>query len=138
MRMRVSNHAGASVANAVTCCVHLVVPAGTTNVNESEQLLAVLGAWCDAEFQDRAAKVQLLNAKPENVRTEAQVGGGCRRVGAAAAAGQPVCSCSTPSRGKCGPRRRWVGAAAAAGQLLARGTPVAARGTCTYLPLFNL
>lgn len=46
---------------------------GTSNVNESETVLAVLQEWCRPEFRHMAARVQLLNAKPENVRLEAQV-----------------------------------------------------------------
>eukprot|EP00879_Flechtneria_rotunda_P006052 GHRR01006365.1.p1 GENE.GHRR01006365.1~~GHRR01006365.1.p1 ORF type:complete len:696 (+),score=226.05 GHRR01006365.1:193-2088(+) len=46
---------------------------GTSSVNESELVLAVLQGWCRPEYRDIAARVQLLNAKPENVRLEAQV-----------------------------------------------------------------
>jgi hypothetical protein len=50
---------------------------GTSSVNESELVLRVLQDWCRPEFRPLAARVQLLNAKPENVRLEAQVRGDC-------------------------------------------------------------
>lgn len=46
---------------------------GTSSVNESELVLRVLQDWCSPAFRPLAARVQLLNAKPENVRLEAQV-----------------------------------------------------------------
>lgn len=46
---------------------------GTSTVNESETVLAVLQEWCRPGFKQLASRVQLLNAKPENVRLEAQV-----------------------------------------------------------------
>lgn len=46
---------------------------GTSSVNESELVLRVLQEWCSPVFRPQAAHVQLLNAKPENVRLEAQV-----------------------------------------------------------------
>ncbi|KAF8056768.1 secA [Scenedesmus sp. PABB004] len=46
---------------------------GTSSVNESEAVLDVLQGWCRPAFRQLAARVQLLNAKPENVRLEAQV-----------------------------------------------------------------
>jgi len=46
---------------------------GTSSVNESELVLRVLQEWCSPVFRPQAARVQLLNAKPENVRLEAQV-----------------------------------------------------------------
>jgi hypothetical protein len=46
---------------------------GTSTVNESELVLRVLQDWCSPAFRPLAARVQLLNAKPENVRLEAQV-----------------------------------------------------------------
>lgn len=46
---------------------------GTSSVNESETILAVLQDWCRPAFRQLASRVQLLNAKPENVRLEAQV-----------------------------------------------------------------
>ncbi|KAF8056765.1 SECA2 [Scenedesmus sp. PABB004] len=46
---------------------------GTSSVNESEAVLDVLQGWCRPPFRQLAARVQLLNAKPENVRLEAQV-----------------------------------------------------------------
>lgn len=46
---------------------------GTSSVNESELVLRVLQDWCRPQFRPLAARVQLLNAKPENVRLEAQV-----------------------------------------------------------------
>lgn len=49
---------------------------GTSSVNESELVLRVLQDWCSPAFRPLAARVQLLNAKPENVRLEAQVRGG--------------------------------------------------------------
>lgn len=46
---------------------------GTSSVNESEVVLRVLQEWVRPGFGGLAARVQLLNAKPENVRLEAQV-----------------------------------------------------------------
>lgn len=46
---------------------------GTSTVNESELVLQVLQEWCKPGFRPLAARVQLLNAKPENVRLEAKV-----------------------------------------------------------------
>jgi preprotein translocase subunit SecA len=46
---------------------------GTSSVNESEVVLQVLQEWCHPGFRELASRVQLLNAKPENVRLEAQV-----------------------------------------------------------------
>jgi hypothetical protein len=46
---------------------------GTSSVNESEAVLQVLQEWCRPAFRDMSQRVQLLNAKPENVRLEAQV-----------------------------------------------------------------
>eukprot|EP00882_Tetradesmus_deserticola_P034317 GHRQ01039331.1.p2 GENE.GHRQ01039331.1~~GHRQ01039331.1.p2 ORF type:complete len:140 (-),score=37.93 GHRQ01039331.1:783-1202(-) len=47
---------------------------GTSSVNESESVLQVLQEWCRPSFRELSLRVQLLNAKPENVRLEAQVG----------------------------------------------------------------
>ena len=46
---------------------------GTTNVNESEMVLSVLHHWTDTRYSRKLQHIQLLNAKPENVRTEAQI-----------------------------------------------------------------
>ncbi|KIY95062.1 preprotein translocase subunit SecA [Monoraphidium neglectum] len=46
---------------------------GTTSVNESETVLQVLYDLLGDGWSDQLSKVQLLNAKPENVRTEAQI-----------------------------------------------------------------
>uniref|UniRef100_A0A383VIS3 chloroplast protein-transporting ATPase n=1 Tax=Tetradesmus obliquus TaxID=3088 RepID=A0A383VIS3_TETOB len=46
---------------------------GTSSVNESEAVLQVLQEWCRPAFRAASKRVQLLNAKPENVRLEAQV-----------------------------------------------------------------
>ncbi|KAI8472415.1 MAG: SecA DEAD-like domain-containing protein [Monoraphidium minutum] len=46
---------------------------GTTSVNESEAVLQVLYGLLGDDWADEVSKVQLLNAKPENVRTEAQI-----------------------------------------------------------------
>jgi preprotein translocase subunit SecA len=46
---------------------------GTSSVNESEVVLQVLQDWCRPAFRQMSQRVQLLNAKPENVRLEAQV-----------------------------------------------------------------
>ncbi len=46
---------------------------GTTTVNESEQVLQVLQQWTSRIYKDKMQRIQVLNAKPENVRTEAQV-----------------------------------------------------------------
>lgn len=53
---------------------------GTSTVNESELVLRVLQDWCSPAFRPLAARVQLLNAKPENVRLEAQVGTGAAQL----------------------------------------------------------
>lgn len=53
---------------------------GTSSVNESELVLRVLQDWCSPAFRPLAARVQLLNAKPENVRLEAQVRRQCHTV----------------------------------------------------------
>lgn len=54
---------------------------GTSTVNESELVLRVLQEWCSPPFRPLAARVQLLNAKPENVRLEAQVTCGLQGMG---------------------------------------------------------
>lgn len=66
----------AYVVSAVESCWAAGRPVliGTSSVNESELVLRVLQEWCSPVFRPLAARVQLLNAKPENVRLEAQVG----------------------------------------------------------------
>ncbi|GBF93826.1 pre translocase subunit [Raphidocelis subcapitata] len=46
---------------------------GTTSVNESETVLEVLRTLLGDSSYGALSRVQLLNAKPENVRTEAQI-----------------------------------------------------------------
>eukprot|EP00878_Enallax_costatus_P032914 GHUV01036256.1.p1 GENE.GHUV01036256.1~~GHUV01036256.1.p1 ORF type:complete len:146 (-),score=19.39 GHUV01036256.1:336-773(-) len=74
-RVHISQDKYAYIVSVVEACWEEGRPIliGTSNVNESETVLAVLQEWCRPGFRHLAARVQLLNAKPENVRLEAQV-----------------------------------------------------------------